>query len=261
MIASEEAKKIALLSGEYRTYRKAERSKLWCWLFLLMLLLLIAFASLTLYYVLDQKTVGVSEVQAEDMPKHGRFEGGELEIVDYYSVQSVRGEEWNGDWSDTLSIEALHMLAYLENENGRFLIPVKIPRDAPIFKECIAALADPFRSNVRTEIRGTITALPNKLLHTLHETVRSGNAYYPAYDGLLDDIEIEYRTAAQTNSGPGPLEKRYFLMTAAAGLLGIFCYLMDKRSNGEKKSRKVQRQYDLRRGLVSDNIQGLSSER
>ena len=240
-IKSSKAKKLALDSGNYTAYKRAEIFDGWLVAFILSAVLTIVAVFLSAFIARSNVAIYSADVQSPELAAGRQFVGEDLYIVDAFAVEYT--DTWSGDLSDTESIQALHMMAYFESGGEVFLLPVKVLPDKDLFAACIDYLSNPQAAYINTNVHGYIDDCDGQTRELLQEALEMYGEYYPECDHIIDGSEVTYWDAKSSPNSHGDY-KIFNITAAAAGLAAALFFALDRYMNSEARSEKVQIRYD-----------------
>ena len=244
-IKSAQAKKLALESGEFPLYRRAEFVDWW-----LVALIISAAAALiglaaSLILLRSHAVVYADDVRSPSMSTGRQLIVENAQIIDCFAVGA--GEEfWDGDWSDTEAIQAVYVTVFFENDAGAWLLPVKVLPDKDIFATCCAFGADLAAEPIPLGVHGYIDRLPLDLVPLFRENVQGWQRAGASVEGLSG--MVIYWDGETAPSDDMAAERVFQLMAAVGALLAALFYCLDRTVNSEEHALRVQARYDAKRG-------------
>ena len=244
-IKSAQAKKLALESGQFVRYRRAEFVNRWLAAFAIFLSLMAVSIFVTIFLVRSDTVVYAGEVSSPELGADKQFIGEEMRIIDCFAVDAE--DSWSWDWSDTEPVYALYMIATFETEDGSYLLPVKVLPDKDIFAACAAFAVDPSAELIPTNIHGYVDRLPYNLAKMFSETAQG---WIDAAPGLVPiNAMVVYWNGETAPSSDDDAVFVFQMMAVAGGLLSALFFWLDRYANSDICAQRVQSRYDRRKNM------------
>ena len=243
-IKSGRAKKLALESGQFVAYRRAEFIDWWLVLLALSLVSMLFGLILSLFILHSDASIYAQDIAAPSLRTGQQFIGEDLRIIDCFAIET-ESEAWDEDWSNTDQIQAVYMTASFENEAGSWLLPVKVLPDKDIFAACCAFAADYEAELLTLNVHGYIDRLPADVRPLFEENAEGWASVEPSLEGLSN--MVIYWDGETAPSSDKTAERVFQIMAVAGALLSALFFMLDRYANSEERAARVQERYEQKR--------------
>lgn len=243
-IKSSRAKALALESGQFVTYRRAEFIDWWLIPLALSLASMVLGLILTVFFLHSNGAIYAPDVAAPSLQTGRQFVGEDLRIIDCFALET-ESEVWDEDWSNTEQFQAVYMTAFFENEAGSWLLPVKVLPDKDIFAVCCAFAADYDAEPLTQNIHGYIDRLPANVSPMFEENAEGWASMEPSLEGISN--MVIYWDGETAPSSDKTAERVFQIMAVAGALLSALFYALDRYANSEERAARVQERFEEKR--------------